>query len=38
MVVCRLPKPRMRVRFPYTALFAVVVKVVDALGSGPSVR
>ena len=38
MVVCRLPKPRMRVRFPYTALIAVVAELADALGSGPSVR
>ena len=33
-----LPKPKTRVRFPYTALFAVVAELVDALGSGPSVR
>ena len=38
MVVCRLPKPRMRVRFPYAALIAVVAELVYALASGASVH
>ena len=36
-VLSGLSKPEKRVRLPYTA-FAVVAEMVDALGSGPSVR
>ena len=38
LVVRRRPKPTRRVRLPYTALFAVVAELVDALASGASVR
>ena len=38
LVVRRRPKPTRRVRLPYTALFAVVAELVDALSSGASVR